>query len=101
MTEIPTIIVTPCVGAQKLHEQGARAAGRSRSESDDLSFQLFSTVGSEGTVTLFPTTAERALCEVHKFALHWLAPPPPYLLMLVFAGRSAWEKPITPSVPRP
>ena len=65
VTEIPTIIVTPCVGPQKLHEQGDRAAGRSRSESDDLSFRLFSTVGSEGTVTLFPTTAERALCEVH------------------------------------
>ena len=45
-----------------------------RIESDELLFQLFSTAGSEGTVTLLPTTAERALCKVHKFALHWLAP---------------------------
>ena len=55
------------MGARKLCEEGG-GAGLSRSELDEPSLQLFSTAGSADIVfvTLFPTTAERASCEVHK-----------------------------------
>ena len=81
------------MAARKLCEEGG-GAGLSRSELDEPPLQLFSTAGSTDIVfvTLFPTTVERASCEVHNvLCIGW--PDSNHVIVLVltvlfaFAGQ--------------
>ena len=72
------------------------------SELGNLLLQLFSTVGSMDTVTLFPTTAEGASCKVHQLlCIGWLPTTIIPVVLVVAVLQNTWDEHNTDIWPPP